>query len=142
MPIANIDSANSPGITSYTLLFGEDLPLYFTTAGYFQGSANGAVFGIPPQSSIPRGTLWLEVVPNQAAGGTAAISLALQASFDGGTTFQILATGTAQAAMASGVGTIIKFDISGLGGNGQLRLVSSGVTLGTATGFNVYAHLG
>lgn len=142
MPITNINSANSPGITSYTLLIGEDLPLYFTTAGFFQGSANGSVFGIPPQSSIPRGTLWIEAVPNTAPGGTGAISLALQASFDGGTTFQILATGTAQATWTAGVGTIIKFDISGLGGNGQLRLVSSGVTLGTATGFNIYAHLG
>jgi hypothetical protein len=142
MPIAGMDSANSPGITSYTLLIGEDLPLYFTAAGFFGGSANGSVFGIPPQSSIPRGTLWIEAVPNAAPGGTGAISLALQASFDGGTTFQILATGTAQAAWTAGVGTILKFDISGLGGSGQLRLVSSGVTLGTATGFNIYAHLG
>src|SRR5258708_16786372 len=141
MPIANILSANSPNVGSYTLLWGEDLPLYFTTAGFFAGTANGTVFGIPPQSSIPRGTLWVEVVPNAAPGGTGAISLALQASFDGGTTFQILATGAAQAAWTAGVGTILKFDISGLGGNGQLRFVSSGVTFATATAFNVYAHI-
>jgi hypothetical protein len=140
MPIANMPLANSPSVGSYTLLLGEDLPLYFTAAGYFQGSANGAVFGIPPQSSIPRGTLWVQAIPNAAPGGTGAISLALQASFDGGTTFQNVAA--AVAAWTAGVGTIISFNISGLGGNGQLRLVSSGVTLGTATGFNIYAHLG
>lgn len=140
MPIANIGSANSPGTTSYTLLIGEDLPLYFTTAGFFAGSANGSVFGLPPQSSVPFGVLRVEVVPNAAPGGTGAISLALQASFDGGTTFQTVVA--AQAAWAAGVGSILKFDISGLGGCGQLRLVSSGVTLGTATGFNVYAHIG
>jgi hypothetical protein len=140
MPIANIDSANSPGITSYTLLIGEDLPLYFTTTGYFAGSANGAVFGIPAQSSIPRGTLWVTAVPNVAPGGTGAITLALQASFDGGTTFQTV--GAAQAAWTTGAGTTLSFNVSGLGGNGQLRLVSSVVTLGTAAGFNVYAHIG
>jgi hypothetical protein len=140
MPITNIDSANSPGILSYTLLMGEDLPLYFTAAGFFGGSANGPVFGMPPQSSIPRGTLWIEAVPNAAPGGTGAISLALQSSFDGGVTFQNIAA--AVAAWTAGAGTIISFNVSGLGGNGQLRLVSSGVTLGTATGFNIYAHLG
>lgn len=140
MPIANIDSANSPSRTSYTLLIGEDLPLYFLSTGFFTGTANGSVFGIPPQSSVPRGKLWIQAVPNVAPGGTGAISLALQASFDGGTTFQTVAT--AVAAWTAGVGSIISFDVSGLGGCGQLRLVSSGVTLGTAAGFNVYAHLG
>jgi hypothetical protein len=140
MPITGIDSANSPGILSYTLLMGEDLPLYFTAAGFFGGSANGPVFGMPPQSSIPRGTLWIEAVPNAAPGGTGAISLALQSSFDGGVTFQNIAA--AVAAWTAGAGTIISFNVSGLGGNEQLRLVSSGVTLGTATGFNIYAHLG
>lgn len=143
MPIAwptLIDSANSPNVGSYTLAIGVDMPLYITTAGYFQGSANGAVFGIPPQSSIPRGTLWIEAVPNAAPGGTGAISLALQASFDGGTTFQTVQA--AQAAWTAGAGTIISLNVSGLGGCGSLRLVSSGVTLGTATGFNIYAHLG
>jgi hypothetical protein len=140
MPIQNISSANSPNVGSYTLLIGEDLPLYFTAAGFFQGTANGSIFGLPPQSSIPRGTLWIEAVPNAAPGGTGAISLALQGSFDGGTTFQQIAAPV--AAWTAGTGTIIKFDISGLGGNGQLRLAASGVTLGTATGFNIYAHLG
>lgn len=140
MPISNLGSANSPNVGSYTLLMGEDVPLYFTAAGFFQGSANGPVFGLPPQSSIPRGTLWIEAVPNTAPGGTGAISLALQASFDGGTTFQTVVAAT--AAWTAGVGTTISFNVSGLGGNGQLRLVSSGVTLGTATGFNIYAHLG
>jgi hypothetical protein len=141
MPIANISSANSPNVGSYTLLIGEDLPLYFTAAGYLNTNAqNTAIFGMPPQSSIPRGTLWVEAVPNAAPGGTGAISLQLQASFDGGTTFQ--ATGAAVAAWTAGAGTLVSFNISGLGGNGQLKIVPSAITLGTATGFNLYAHLG
>lgn len=140
MPIANINSANSSGITSYTLLMGEDLPLYFTAAGFFAGTATGPAFGIPPQSSVPRGTLWLEAVPNAAPGGTGAISLQLLASFDGGTTFQ--ATGAAVAAWTAGAGTLVSFNVSGLGGCGKLAIAASGVTLGTATGFNIYAHLG
>ena len=140
MPIANIPSANSPNVGSYILLIGEDLPLYFTAAGFFAGTATGPAFGIPPQSSIPRGTLWLEAIPNAAPGGTGAISLQLLASFDGGTTFQ--ATGAAVAAWTAGVGSLVSFNVSGLGGCGKLAIAASGVTLGTATGFNIYAHLG
>lgn len=140
MPIANIGSANSPGATSYTLLIGEDLPLYSTTVGFFTGNIAGPVFGIPPQSEVYRGILWIELVPNAAPGGTGAISVALQASFDGGVTFQTVVA--AQAGWTAGVGTILKFDVGGLGGCGQLKLLASGVTLGTATGFNAFAHLG
>ena len=139
MPLG-LDSANSPNIGSYTLLIGRDMPLYFTAAGFFAGTATGPIFGMPPQSSIPRGTLWLEAVPNAAPGATGAISLQLLASFDGGTTFQ--ATGAPVAAWTSGVGTLVSFNVSGLGGNGQLVVAASGVTVGTATGFNIYAHLG
>jgi hypothetical protein len=141
MPIANMPSANSPNVGSYTLIIGEDLPLYFTAAGYLNTNAQAtAIFGMPPQSSIPRGTLWVEAVPNAAPGGTGAISLQLVASFDGGTTFQ--ATGAAVAAWTAGAGTLVSFNVSGLGGNGQMKIVPSGITLGTATGFNLYAHLG
>lgn len=134
------DSANSPGRTSYTIPIGVDVPLYFTAAGFFTGNITGPVFGLPPQSSIPRGTLWVEAVPNSAPGGTGAISLQLLASFDGGVTFQ--ATGAAVAAWTAGAGTLVSFNVSGLGGNGQLKIAASGVTLGTATGFNLYAHVG
>jgi hypothetical protein len=140
MPIANISSANSPGITSYTLLMGEDLPLYFTATGFFTTTATGPVFGIPPQSSIPRGTLWVAAVPNVAPGGTGAISLQLLVSLDGGVTFQ--PTGAAVAAWTAGVVTLLSFNVSGLGGNGQMKIAASGVTLGTAAGYNIYAHLG
>ena len=133
-------AANSPGVTSFTLPIGDDVTLYFTAAGYFSTTANGAIFGIPPQSSIPRGTLWVEAVPNAAPGATGAISLQLLVSLDGGVTFQ--ATGAAVAAWTAGVGTVISFNVSGLGGNGQMKLAASGVTVGTATGFNVFAHLG
>lgn len=140
MPISNLGSANSPNVGSYTLLMGEDVPLYFTAAGFFAGTATGPAFGMPPQSSIPRGTLWLEAVPNTAPGGTGAISLQLLASFDGGTTLQ--AIGAPVAAWTAGAGTLVSFNVSGLGGCGKLFIASSGVTLGTATGFNIYAHLG
>jgi hypothetical protein len=141
MPITNMDSANSAGITSYTLTIGVDLPLYTTTAGYINaGNLTGAVFGIPPQSSVWRGMLWLQAVPNAAPGGTGAISLAVLVSLDGGTTFQ--AIGAAQAAWTAGAGSLVKVDVSGLGGNGQFKVLASGLTLGTATGFNIWAHLG
>lgn len=141
MPITNMDSANSAGITSYTLLVGVDLPLYKTTAGYINaGNLTGAVFGLPPQTAIWRGQLWIQAVPNAAPGGTGAISLQLLVSLDGGVSFQ--ATGAAVAAWAGGVGTALKFDVSGLGGNGQLKFLASGLTLGSATGFNLWAHIG
>jgi hypothetical protein len=136
-----MDSANSSGITSYTLTIGTDLPLYTTTAGYINaGNLTGSVFGIPPQSAVWRGQLWLQAVPNAAPGGTGALSLAVLASLDGGVTFG--AIGAAQASWASGVGSLIKVDVSGLGGHGQFKVLASGLTLGTATGFNIWAHIG
>lgn len=142
MPIKNIPSANSQNVGSYTLLIGEDLPLYSTPTGFFATNTTGPVFGMPPQSSIPRGTLWVEAVGIGTSSGTAALSLQLVVSFDGGVTFQ--PTGAAVAAVAAGVFTLVSFNVSGLGGNGQMALVSSGIALGTGplTGFNIYAHLG
>lgn len=136
MPIANIDSANSPGITSYTLLMGEDVPLYTNVL-----AATGALsntFGVPPQSSVWRGQLWLQAV-GIGAGGTA-LTVDVEVSLDGGTTFAKLATGV--ALITASVSTAQKVDISGLGGNGKMRLNGTTVTLGGATGFNIFAHIG
>lgn len=140
MPIANITSANSPGITSYTLLIGEDVPLYFTATGAIAATGAQSPFGVPPQSSVWRGNMWLEAVPVGATGGTGALTVNLEGSFDGGTTFQTIATGV--ALFTAGAGTIQKVDISGLGGCGKLRLNATTATIGTSSGFNIYAHLG
>lgn len=140
MPIVGIDSANSPNVGSYILLIGEDLPLYFTATGAISTTGAQAPFGVPPQSSVWRGNLWLEAVSVGATGGTGALTVNLEGSFDGGTTFQTIATGV--ALFTAGAGTIQKVDISGLGGCGKLRLNGTTVTVGTSTGFNVYCHLG
>jgi hypothetical protein len=36
----------------------------------------------------------------------------------------------------------VAFDLSGMGGSGKMRLNFPTFTLGTATGINIYAHLG
>jgi len=136
MPIANIGSANSPGITSYTLLIGEDLPIYANVL-----AATGAVaatFGTPPQASVWRGILWLQAVGIGGTGTT--LTVDLEASLDGGITFGKVVTGV--TLVAASVGSLQKVDISGLGGNGKLRLNGTTVTLGGATGFNIFGHIG
>ena len=140
MGILRLDSANSPWILSYTLVLGVDCPLYNSATGFVTTTGGLNPFGIPPQSSVPRGTLWFQAVPNVAAGATGALTVDLECSLDGGTTFAKVATGL--ALVTAGVSGIISANISGLGGNGKFRLNPTTVTLGTAAGFNVWAHLG
>ena len=139
MPIANIDSANSPNVGSYTLSVGLDLPLYSSATGAIAATGAQATFGIPPQSSIPRGTLWFQAIPVGTVTGSA-LTVNLEGSFDGGTTFGIIQTGL--VLVTSGVGAIVSANVSGLGGCGKLRLNGTTVTLGSSTGFNVFVHLG
>lgn len=129
------DSANSPGITSYTLTVGTDQKLYtgLTTTGA------QAVFGIPPQCSNYRGRVNFQV--SKTAGTVTTVTGDVECSLDGGVTFSKVtgATGlTFTVATASG---IISVDLSGLGGNGQLRLNLTTVTV-TAGVFDIWAHLG
>src|SRR5579862_1307136 len=118
-------------IPSKLLRIGVDEPLYVSPAGAINTAAQMGTFGIAPQSSVPRGTLWLEAVPVGATGGTGALTVSLVASFDGGTTFQPVTGATGLALVTAGVGTIVSVNVSGLGGNGQLALLPTTVTIGT-----------
>lgn len=137
--------ANATTILQHTLRIGVDEPLYVTTAGAINatgpiGTPPNGTFGLPPQSSIWRGTLWLEAVPVGATGGTGALTVNVEISLDGAVTWQPFATGV--ALFTAGVGTVQSVNVSGLGGNGTLRLNPTTVTIGTSTGFNVFAHIG
>jgi hypothetical protein len=44
--------------------------------------------------------------------------------------------------IAGGVGNAVAIDLTGMGGNGLMRLNFTTVTLGTGTGFDVYCHIG
>lgn len=146
-------------ILSKTLRIGVDESLYVTTAGAINttgtagtGPANGC-FAIPPQCSNYRGHIWFQAIP---IGGTVtALTFQLETSLNGGVTWGILnrpfgVTGapitlTAYSSIAFGTlatGAVVGLDISGLGGNGCLRMNFTTVTLGTGSGANIYAHIG
>lgn len=157
-------AAVNANILTKTLRIGVDEPLYVGTnaspsqAGAVQttGTLGTApvygCFGLPPQSSNYRGTVWFEAIP---IGGTVtALTFQVEASFDG-VTWRILnrlgnygaspATLAAYSGIAFGTlasGAIIGVDLSGLGGAGLLRLNFTTVTLGTGTGADIYAHTG
>jgi hypothetical protein len=144
-------------IPQKTLRIGVDEDLYVSAAGAVQttgtcGTAPQGCFGLPPQCSNYRGTLWLEAVP---VGGTVtALTFQIETSLDHGVTWRILNkvfnnAGAVQLLTYSGIafgtlasGALIGIDVSGLGGNGSLRLNFTTVTLGTGTGANIYAHIG
>lgn len=151
-------------ILTKSLRLGVDEPLYVgslaspTQAGAVQttgtcgtGPAYGC-FGLPPQCSNYRGNIWFEALP---IGGTVtALTFQLEASLDGltwrilnragnysGATVALSAySGIAFGTLASGA--LIGLDISGLGGNGLLRMNFTTVTLGTGTGADIYCHIG
>jgi len=145
--------ATNATIPSKTLRIGVDEALYVAAGGAVQTTGAMGTFGVPPQCSNYRGVVWFEAVP---VGGTVtALTFQLECSLDGGMTFRILnrqfgVTGapitlTSYSAIAFGTlasGALIGLDISGLGGNGQLRLNFTTVTLGSGTGANIYAHIG
>jgi hypothetical protein len=133
--------ANATTIVGKTLRIGVDEMLYVTTAGAVNatgpvGTAPNGTFALPPQSSVWRGQMILEAV---AIGGTVSALVAnLEISLDGGTTFAALVSPVTFAAIPGAV----RVDVSGCGGNGQLRLNFTTVTLGSGTGANIYAHIG
>jgi hypothetical protein len=129
---------------------GVDEVLYTGPGGAVNTTGAMGTFGLPPQASIYRGVLVLQAVP---VGGTVtAIAFQLELGmFPQGMTqapFQIfnkLVVATPQTLCAySGISLLapVALDISSLGGEGQLRLNFTTVTLGTGTGFDVYAHIG
>lgn len=152
--------ANGPGITSFTLRIGVDEFLYSN----IQATGAQATFGLPPQMGVYRGMVIFQVVPVPIAGtltsvvGQIELSLIPESTVQGLAQpsafgiFNKLANFAASPATVSAYSGIpfatatnnipVAIDLSGIGGNGKLRLNFTTVTLGTATGFNVYAHLG
>lgn len=135
-----------------TLRIGVDEQLYGATGGAVNTTGAMAVFGIPPQASNYRGVLMLQAIP---VGGTVTaiafqleISMSPQGAINGAAPFQIfnkLVVATPQTLCAySGISLLapVAIDISSMGGSGQFRLNFTTVTLGTGTGFDVYAHIG
>jgi hypothetical protein len=151
--------ANGPGITSFTLRIGVDEWLYnnVTTTGAL------ATFGLPPQMSNYRGVIVFQVVPIPTAGTLTSVVGQLEAAIVPGDVFPTafspvfgifnkLANFGASPATVSAYSAIpfetstnnipIAVDVSGMGGDGKMRLNFTTVTLGTATGFNVFARVG
>jgi hypothetical protein len=143
-----------------TLRLGVDEALYAATGGAINTAASPmGVFALPPQMANYRGILLIQTVQVGGTITTATVTLqtamAPQGSINGQTAFEVfnkLANFAASPATLSAysaiplitatVGTPIALDVSGLGGNGLLRLTFPTVTLGTGTGFDVYARIG
>jgi hypothetical protein len=134
-----------------TLRIGVDEALYQNQpigAGAVNTTGPMGTFAVPPQSSIWRAALLLQAVPR---GGTVTtITFQFEISLDGGNTFGIynklgnFSTNPASLSAYSGISLLapVMLDLSGFGGNGQMRLNFTTVTLGSGTGFDVYAHIG
>lgn len=150
--------ANSPSITSFTLRVGVDEFLYSNLSA----SGAQATFALPPQMGVYRGVVVFQVVGIGAAPTTVTgqVELSLipeptvlgtpQPSAFG--IFNKLANFAASPATVSaysgipfvvaGVSVPVAIDLSGAGGCGKFRLNFPTLTLGGASGINVYAHLG
>jgi hypothetical protein len=141
-------------IPGKTLRVGVDEALYAAAGGAINTTGAMGVFGFPPITALWRGILVVSLVP---VGGTVTtssfqleISLAPQGSINGASAFGIfnklvIAT-PATLCPYSGIvltsAAPVALDLSGMGGNGQMRLNFTTVTLGTGTGFDVYARIG
>lgn len=133
--------ANATTIVQKTLRMGVDEQLYVAPGGAINatgpiGTPPNGTFGLPPQSSIWRGQLILEAI--NRGGTVTALTVDLEISLDGGTTFGKLATAITFGALPAAQ----RVDVSGCGGNGQLRLNPTTVTLGTGTGADIFARIG
>ena len=150
--------ANSQGITSFNLRVGVDEFLYSNVST----TGAQATFGLPPQMATYRGVVIFQVVP--LSGTLTSVvgqieqslipepvtpGVALPSAFG---IFNKLANFSASPATLSAYSGIafatttnnipIAIDLSGAGGTGKFRINFTTVTLGTATGFNVYARIG
>lgn len=143
-------------IVNKTLRIGVAESLYAAAGGAFNttgtcGTAPNGTFQLPPQSSNYRGALSLFIVP---VGGTVTaatfqleVSANPQGSTNGASTFGIVnrlanyAAATAALSAYSGISLLnpVSLDISALASAADLRLNFTTVTLGTGTGFDVYA---
>lgn len=122
-----------------------------------------ATFGLPPQMSNYRGVLIVQIVPIPLAGTLTSVIGQLEAALVPGDVFptaftpvfgifnKLVPVSGSPAGLSAYSGVAfeattnnipIAFDVSGMGGNGKMRLNFATVTLGTATGFNVFARVG
>jgi hypothetical protein len=142
-----------------TLRVGVDELLYGAAGGAVNAAGAMGTFAIPPQSSIWRAGMVIIAVP---VGGTVTtatfnfeVAMFPQNAPNGQSAFAIynkmvgitgapstLTSYSALPLIATGVANAVAIDMTGLGGNGLMRLNFTGVTLGTGTGFDVYAHIG
>lgn len=145
-------------IVNKTLRIGVAEALYAATGGAFNttgtaGTAPNGTFQLPPQSANYRGQLSLYLVP---VGGTITaavfqveVSAAPQSSINGASVFGIVnklanftgATAALSAYSGISLAAPVTLDLSGLSGGVDLRLNFTTVTLGTGSGFDVYAAL-
>jgi len=136
-----------------TLRLGVDELLYanITTSGA------QAVFGLPPQAANYRGAL---VIQSAQLGGTVTtatfdVESAMNPQGAAATAFEKFNKEVPNSGAAVGlspytgitlviatVGKAISLDMSGMGGNGLMRLNFTTLTLGTGTGLAVYARIG
>lgn len=99
-------------------------------------TGNGDTFNLPAESGLYNGSLVLQAIGSPAGGTITAITVSLQVSLDGGTTWGDFITGTNLQTGPK------KLDVGGLGAGALLRLASTTFTLGTATGIDIYAIAG
>lgn len=140
-------------IVNKTLRIGVAEALYAAASGAINTTGAMGTFQLPPQTSNYRGQLTLFLVP---VGGTVTAatfqleaSAAPQSSTNGASPFGIvnkLANFSAAAATLSAYSGIsllapVVLDVSGLAGGTDLRLNFTTVTLGTGSGFDVYAAI-
>jgi hypothetical protein len=142
--------ANGPGITSFNLRMGVDEFLYSNLSA--TGAA--ATFGLPPQMSNYRGVLVVQIVGIAATPTTVTGQLETSLIPEGQTgafgvfnklviaTPATLCAYSGLAFVAATVSIPIALDVSGMGGSGKLRFNFTTVTLGGASGFNVFARIG
>jgi len=138
-----------------TLRMGVDELLYANVTA----SGAQATFALPPQMSNYRGILVVQSV--QLGGTVTTATFDVESAMDSEGTavpasafekFNKVVPVSAAAAtlsaytgftlIAASVGKVIAIDMSGMGGNGLMRLNFTTVTLGTGTGLAVYARIG
>lgn len=144
--------ANTNAITSFSLKIGVNEKIYSaleTVNGTLSGTTTGfpvqaiattlpATFGIPPQCSNYRGQLLIQTV--KTSGTLTTLTGDLEFSLDS-VNYVKLTGQTGLAFVAATVAAGIRIDLSGLGGNGKLRLNFTTVT-GTAPVFDIWGHIG
>jgi hypothetical protein len=96
------------------------------------------VFAVQPRGDGGDRTLTIAAVPIGALSGTSALTVNLLASYDGGTTWEIYALGLVLLVAA---GSLTAAVVKNVASGPLYAMATSGLVLGTATGYNVDAAL-